>query len=377
MNEIKKFSREELEKAGIPKDIQWVITNTCDLQFKGGYCTVPHSKMPELINGGLGDIYEIIDTLAIMGLEVKILGGNISDRRQTFLSIVERMNKRDITYAIADNAMNKETILEAVNKYGVNGFVFSLDTLSSLPQYRNFSDSLSRVDMGGCSPIKSAATLELIPKIRSKVPYIAVNTVIHAGNIGQIVPIVEYCTGELDGVIVNLCPMIHGSLLDEQGENLFIYRGSTDSVAPYVLQPEHKLQFVELMNELIEMKESGYLIGAPIEYLELMRDNSCESCEKFTWNCSEFESCPILRLFPNGRFGVCSDLLGRDMQRAELTPDLLLREEGWEKINQAWLNDRDRMLCCARGGCLWSNIIISEIYREKRYGTITATAKNL
>ncbi|MEA2098377.1 MAG: hypothetical protein U9P70_04890 [Patescibacteria group bacterium] len=393
MKGIKKFSQKELQKAGVPKDIQWVITNKCDLAFTDGHCAVPNTdQMPELLNGGISDIFRIIDALAIMDFEVKILGGNPSDNRSAFLSVIDRMNKRDITYAITDNAMNEKTILEAVKQHSVKGFVFSIDTLKSLPQYR----SLQEIDIGGCSPLKSAAALKLIPKIRSKVPYVAVNTMIHAGNIKQIIPIVKHCTDELNGVIVNLCPIIHGSLLNDLGENLYIFRGQTDS---FSLQLKHKPAFVKLMDELIELKKSGYLIGVPVEYLELLKSNVCG---EFTWNCGELERCPIFRLFPNGMLGVCSDLVGRDMQYKGLTlfdllstdrhilnemdknklgftPKLtiedLIRNSG--KINEAWLNDRDRNLCCKKGGCAWSNIIIASIYQKKGYGTLTATTKNL
>lgn len=401
MKQIKKFSKADLEKAGIPKDIQWVITNCCDLAFGSGHCTVPHSAMPELLKNNLGEIFEIVDVIATLGLEAKLLGGNFSDSRQAFLAVVDRMNKRGINYAITDNAINHSTILEAISNHGVNGFVFSLDTLRSIPKYRK----LPGIDIGGCSPKKSAAALQLISEIRGRVPYMAVNTVIHAGNLEQIVPMVEYCTEELAGTIVNLCPLIHGSLLNEYRKNVYIFRGPTETVMPYILQAKHKVRFVQLMNELIELKESGYAVGVPVEFLELLKENTCG---KFTWNCGETKQCPILRLFPNGRLGVCSDIVGDDMQRAELTLLELLSSDGhvytekdkrrggkgnfigfsanlttedlarnFARINKAWLADRDRLLCCQNGGCLWSNIVIAWLYQQMGYGTLTATAKNL
>lgn len=401
MKQIKKFSKAELEKAGVPKDIQWVITNKCGMQTENTHCAVPYNIMPELLDYGIGDTLQIIDAIATLGLEVKILGGNFSDNRQAFLLTIDRMNKRGINYAIADNAINQTTILEAINSYGVNGFVFSLDTLRSIPKYQN----LHGIDIGGCSPRKSAMALELIPEIRGKVPYIAVNHMIHAGNMEQTVSIVKYCTDELSGVIVNLCPMIHGSLLDEHGNELYKFRSATETVIPYVLQNKHKPEFIKLMNELIELKASGYTIGVPVEYLKLLKENIFG---KFSWNCGDFERCPILRLFPDGTFGVCSDLVGRNMHRRKLTPfDLLSADShvyteqdkkrnnkggvigftakltaedlarNFAKINQAWLNDQDRLLCCEKGGCAWSNIWIAMFYQQKGYGTISATAKNL
>ncbi|MBU4368611.1 hypothetical protein KJ575_02780 [Patescibacteria group bacterium] len=401
MKQIRKFSKAELEKAGIPKDVQWVITNACDLAFGGSHCAVPHSAMPELLKNDIGEILEIVDVIAALGLEAKILGGNLSDNRQAFLAVVDRMNKRDVNYAITDNATNRAAVVEAINRYGVKGFVFSLDTLRSVSKYRY----LPGIDLGGCSPRKSDAALQLIPEIRGKVPYVAVNTIIHAGNLEQIVPIVKHCTDELKNVIVNLCPLIHGSLLDEQGQNQYIFRGPTEMVLPYVFKTKHKVRFVKLMNKLIELKESGYAIGVPVEFLELLKENTCG---KFTWNCGKMEKCPILRLFPNGKFGVCSDLVGSDMYRAGLTPFNLLSTNdhvyteqdkqrnnkggvigftakltaedlarNFAKINEAWLADRDRLLCCQKSGCVWSNILIAWIYQQKGYGTLSATKKNL
>lgn len=402
MKQIKKFSKADLEKAGVPKDLQWVITNKCNMQIENTHCAVPYSTMPELLDYDIGDTLQIIDAIATLGLEVKILGGNFSDNRQAFLSVIDRMNKRGINYAITDNAINRGTILEAINQYGVKGFVFSLDTLRSIPKYRN----LPGIDIGGCSPKKSAAALQLIPKIRGEVPYVAVNHMIHAGNMEQTAKIIEYCTDELDGTIVNLCPMIHGSLTNGSGSgrNIYIFRSPTETVMPFTLQAKHKERFAALMDKIIELKDSGCTVGVPVEYLELLKENTCG---KFTWNCGEVENCPILRLFPDGTFGVCSDLTGRDMQRRKLTPFDMLSNGGkikdkrrhhrgkihsygflskltvsdmarnFARINKAWLNDRDRLLCCQYGGCVWSNICIAWIYQQKGYGTLTATKKNL
>ncbi|MBU4000379.1 hypothetical protein KKG29_04385, partial [Patescibacteria group bacterium] len=365
------------------------------------HCAVPHSAMPELLKNDIGEILEIVDVIAALGLEAKILGGNLSDNRQAFLAVVDRMNKRDVNYAITDNAINRATIMEAIDRYGVKGFVFSLDSLKSQPKFGH----LPGKDLGGCSTIKSKAALELIPEIRDSVDYLAVNTIIHAINLEQIVPIVKYCTEELAGTIVNLCPIICGSLPGEHEKNLYIFRGPTETVLSYVLQEKHKTRFAQLMDELIELKESGCTIGVPVEYLELLKENTCG---KFTWNCGDLKECPILRLFPDGTFGVCSDLVGSDMYRAGLTPFNLLSTNdhvyteqdkqrnnkggvigftakltaedlarNFAKINEAWLADRDRLLCCQKSGCVWSNILIAWIYQQKGYGTLSATKKNL
>ena len=345
-------------------DVQWVISEKCGLSAE--HCGIK-PREDELLNNGTDQIFDILKCLRNLKMEVKILGGNFSDH-PLFSEIVAYMNQLRIVYAITDNGVNQETIMRTVKEQGIAGLIFSIDTLRSLKKYKD----ISGFDLGGCSPIKSAAALELIPGIRPDVPYLGVNTVIHAGNLGQIVPIVKHCTEELENVIVNLCPLIHGILLDKNGKNLFIYRPPTETVSQYVLRPEHQPHLTQLVKELIELKESDYKIGVPVEYLELIEERACRSGRN-SCTCSGFEGCPILRIFPDGHLGVCSDLRGREIRKFTIFD---FAKNPNEAI-KAWLNDSERNLCRNHSWCLWSNVHISETYQKKGLGTISATAKNL
>ena len=342
------------------QDVQWVITERCNLS--ASHCgIVPKGK--ELLEEGTDQIFKILECLKSLKMEVKILGGNFSDHF-LFPEIVAHMNQLGMVYAITDNGINQDTIIQTIEKQKINGLVFSIDTLRSLDEYRN----ISGFDLGGCSLLKSAAALSLIPKIREKVSYIGINCVIHSGNLDQIVPIVKYCTEELENVFVNLCPLIHGDLVDKNGKNLFIYRPSTETVNQYVLRPEHQPRLTQLVKELIELKESDYKIGVPVEYLEMIGN-----CLTEMNNCCCFETCPILRIFPDGKLGVCSDLRGKEIRRFTIFDFAKNPEE----VIRTWLNDSQHKLCCKESGCMWSNIYIANIYKKKGRGTISATAKNL
>lgn len=341
-------------------DVQWVITERCNLS--ASHCKIV-PKGRELLEEGTDQIFKILECLKNLEMEVKVLGGNFSDH-PSFPKIIARMNRLGMVYAITDNGINQDTIIQTIEKQGINGLIFSIDTLRSLDKYRN----IPGFDLGGCSPLKSAAALELIPKIRPSVPYLGINCVIHAGNLNQIVPIVKYCTEELGDVFVNLCPLIHGTLLDENGKNLFIYRPPTETVSRYVLRLKYQSRLTQLVKELIELKESDYKIGVPMEYLEMIGNYLTEMND-----CCHFETCPILRIFPDGNLGVCSDLRGKEIRRFTIFDFA----ENPEEVIETWLNDSQRKLCCEKSGCMWSNIYIANIYREKGYGTISATAKNL
>ncbi len=130
-------------------------------------------------------------------------------------------------------------------------------------------------------------------------------------------------------------------------KTFFIYRPPTETVSQYVLRPEHQSRLTQLVKKLIELKDSDYKIGVPVEYLELIEEHACRSGRN-SCTCSGFEGCPILRIFPDGHLGVCSDLRGKEIE--EFT--IFDFAKNPNKVIKAWLDDSERKLCYEKQECM-------------------------
>ena len=322
------------------KDVQFVYTKDCNLANKADYCTVPKNATNK------APFHKVQDACQIFkrhNLQVKILGGNPSDEKD-FEYLIKCMNFLDLDYAITDNAINYQKLIDCKAR----GALFSLDTLG---------DS----DIGGCSIVKSRKAKEIIPLVNGSFDYLGANIIINSLNIDEIPKIIEFLTE--NNAIANLCPLIVG-----ENDN-FIYRASD---SPYSLNKlsNYNEKIRKLSDDLIEMKSCGYKIGVPEEYLEMLPDVIMKNC--YNWNCSGIKTIPLLRVNTDLSLMICSDLVG-DMSRYSVFD----MENKFDEINKSWVEDNQKTKCCQNNGCYWSNIVIADIYNRKGFGTLDATRRNL
>ncbi len=322
------------------RDVQYVYTNQCGLANKTNYCTVPKNITQK---ANIEVIKRACDIFKEHNLQIKVLGGNPSDE-EDFCQFIEYLNKKRIDYVVADNAINYEKLLGL----NVKGVMFSLDTL-----YEN--------NIGGCSYEKSLMSKKVIELYHDMFEYIGANIVINSLNYKEIPEIIEFLTE--NDVIANICPLIVGHNKD------YIFRVGDSPYSLDKLNNRHE-KIKELSNNLIEMKNSGFKIGVPIEYLEHLPDVIKKNY--FDWNCYSINTIPILRVNTDLSLMVCSDIIG-SMKKFSIF-DI---NNKFSEINRAWINDKEKIRCCENNGCYWSNIVIADIYRRKGLGTLEATMRNL
>lgn len=322
------------------RDVQFVYNKKCNLANRADYCTVPNNATK---TAPFHKIQEACQIFKRYDLQVKILGGNPSDEKD-FDCLVKWMNFLDLDYAITDNAINYQKLIDCE----VRGVMFSLDTLGNS-------------DIGGCSIIKSRKAKEIIPLVKDSFDYIGANVIINSLNIEEVPKIIEFLTE--NNAVANLCPLIVG-----KNDN-FIYRASSN---PYSLDRLNNYQdkIQELSDRLIDMKSSGYKIGVPEEYLEMLPNVIMMNC--YNWNCSDIETIPLLRVNTDLSLMICSDLVGCMSKYSVF--DI---ESKFDEINTSWVNDAQKTKCCENNGCYWSNIVIADIYNRKGLGTLEATRRNL
>lgn len=322
-------------------DVQYVYNKECNLAKITNYCIFPNSRKRR---ASLHDIFRALKVFKKHNFQVKILGGNPSDDVD-FELFIKEMNRLDIDYAITDNAINYQKLIDCK----VKGVLFSLDTLGTS-------------HIGGCSYVKSMKTKEIIPSIKDSFEYLGANIIINSLNIREIPNIIEFLTE--NNAVANLCPMIIG-----KNDN-FVYRANDN---PYSLEKMDNYygELQKLCGKLIEMKNSGYKIGVPRKYLELLPDVIRNN--GYEWNCHYIMDIPILRVNTDLSLMICSDLIGEDMSKYSIF-DI---EDKFEEINESWVNDSQKRRCCMNNGCYWSNIVISDIYVRKGFGTLDATRRNL
>lgn len=325
------------------KDVQYVYTNKCNLASKTNYCSVPKNITQK---ANIEDIKRVCDIFKKHNLQIKVLGGNPSDE-DDFYQFIHYMNKIGIDYVVTDNAINIEKLLAM----DVNGVMFSLDTLGES-------------DIGGCSFIKSMKAKEAIALYYNEFEYLGANVVLNSKNLNEIENIIKFLTKH--NAVANICPMITG-----HNDN-FIFR-----IEEHRNSLEHAFpsDIKVAVEKLIEMKQSGYKIGCPEEYLENLPNviNPYRYNCRYNWDCSKITSIPILRVNTDLSLMVCSDLVGSKISEYNIF-DI---ETKFNEINRAWLTDSQRETCCLRNGCYWSNIVITDIYRKQRMGTLEATRRNL
>jgi molybdenum cofactor biosynthesis enzyme MoaA len=321
-------------------DVQYVYTNDCNLASRADYCTVSKNRIQRAT---FSKIQEACKIFRRHNLQVKILGGNPSDEKD-FERFIKWMNFLDLDYVVTDNAMNYQKLIDCE----VKGAMFSLDTLG---------DS----NIGGCSTIKSMKAKEIIPLVKDSFSYIGANVIINSLNIDEVPKIVEFLTE--NNAVANLCPLIVG-----KNDN-FIYR-SSDS--PYSLDKldNYYEKVKKLSGRLLEMKLGGYKIGAPEKYLEMLPNVIMKN--RYSWNCSNINTIPLLRVNTDLSLMICSDLIG-DVSKYSVF-DI---ESKFDEINTSWVNDVQKKKCCENNGCYWSNIVIADIYNRKGFGTLEATRRNL
>ncbi len=323
------------------KDVQYVYNKACNLANISDYCIIPKNDVRR------PPFYKIQEACQIFrryNLQVKILGGNPSDEKD-FECFVKWMNYLDLDYAITDNATNYQKLIDCK----VKGAIFSLDTLG---------DS----DIGGCSIIKSRKAKEIIPLVKDSFDYLGANIIINSLNIDEVPKIIEFLTEH--NAIANLCPLMVGKNDD------FIYRANDSSYSLDKLNNYHE-KIQKLSDRLLEMKLSGYKIGVPEEYLEILPKVIKKNY--YDWNCSSINSIPLLRVDTDLSLMVCSDLIGDSISKYSIF-DI---ENKFDEINKSWIDDSQRIKCCQNNGCYWSNIVIADIYNQKGFGTLEATRRNL
>jgi len=320
-------------------DVQYVYNTACNLAKEAKYCVVPNHAV---LKADFEKIRMACDIFKRNNLQVKILGGNPADDID-FPKLISYLNEIDLTYVITDNSFNVDKLISLKTK----GVMFSLDTLE-------------KNDIGGCSFIKSMKAKEAIIKHFRDFEYIGANITLNSMNIDEVGEIVKFLTEH--NAIANICPMIIGKNAD------FKYRAGESKYSLDYISSE---KIVAVSEMLLDMKRSGYKIGCPEEYL-INLPNAIQY-GRYNWSCNDIDTIPVMRLSPDLKIMICSDIMGELVSKYSVF-DI---EDNFDAVNRAWIMDGQRLKCCLKYGCYWSNVFIADVYRKKGLGTIEATRMNL
>ncbi len=320
-------------------EAQWVITYRCQMGEVANYCSLEdYSQTKEVDRYEKADVIYLLSKIGVRKL--KFLGGEFFDMPEAEY-IIEVTISMDLDYVITTNGINQRRILKAVKEIGIkegSGLFFSLDFIN--PEH----------SIGGCSQPKTIAALKLIPQLKNYLPVLGVNTVVHAKNFNELPDILSWIS-ELGGYM-NVCPLIWGDW------QKFIFRSRDRK---YALRPQHRSQVERVMEKLVKMKEQGYHLACSKEYVLNLGKICCRN-DHFDWNCGHLNRCPLIRINPDLRLMVCSDILGEKVPKFTIYdlahPDKHeANPKKYELFQKAWLSDKERLGCVKNHGCYWSNII--------------------
>jgi MoaA/NifB/PqqE/SkfB family radical SAM enzyme len=164
-----------------------------------------------------------------------------------------------------------------------------------------------------------------------KVPLLASNVVINKYNMKDIPLIVEALSR--DGYWINLCTI-------QKTDNYLKHFSKTDIKKGYLFTDSDKKDLAELSDTLMEMKDKGYKISVPYQYLKDIPLYGINS----DWQCRNYYQ---LRIDSDGALMLCNEFR---MKKNEFNVENLDSNVYTTYIEQ-WYKERKEKNC---DGCYWS-----------------------
>jgi MoaA/NifB/PqqE/SkfB family radical SAM enzyme len=299
------------------------LTRRCNLTC--GYCNVIRTQFPRELSAE-----EWMRAFAVMdriGIQSVTLSGGEPTVVPELPDLLRFLRKRTrLRCLLVSNSTFEDRLARVYAEAGLDGYVTSIDTLGG-----HAVDESSR--------IKSEAAWGKLELFRALgVPLLAVNMLVHHGNLAEIPEIVERLTGM--GVAVHPVILHWGAPPPGQPANYWQNR-SPDSLMK--LLPCDQSRIEEVSRRLVQMKRDGYLLYASEPFLADMAHHAVG----LDWHCHPYPR--KLRVDADGAISCCQDIRGAVADRYRIF-DL----EDPERL-AAFLEDwsRDSRPC---PGCFYTDI---------------------
>lgn len=304
------------------------ITRRCNLRCP--YCNVPKLNTPELTFEQWIKAIKILKKLNVN--KIHFLGGEPTLYDKFFDVIEYVVNNTNMECSFTTNGVTSNGVVKKIiEKFGKKvGIGISIDEL-------NLTNSIS--------PAKSKCGLNLIDYLKENNLFnkskIIVYTVLNKKNVDTVVNDIKHFSSQ--GISSYILPF------HWDREERFVHRKANTQFA--FVTEEDVEKFGKVIDQLIELKNSGILINNTEEYLKFTK----EHIQKLDGRCTMLSE---IRINCDGKLMCCCDKNGEVFNYFTIF-DL----ENENKLNDFLkMQESDRATCA---GCLWPSVYESAI-REKK-----------
>ena len=298
------------------------LTRQCNMKCM--YCNIQNTIRKDLTLNKWKKAVDIIKSLGAK--EIVILGGEPT-LYPYILELVEYISKdAKLACNLTTNAFDNFDLVKQLLDNGLNSLGVSIDSLE-------FKNSIS--------PLKAKNGLKLIEYLigNSTNPNITNYTVLNKKNVDSIVDLIKYMDEK--GVFTYILPFHWGN------EGTFDHRKNNEKFA--FVTDEDIIKYMTTIDEIIDMKKSGFKIKNSIEFLE----TSKKHIKNLDWKCNGLSE---LRIDSDGKLVCCCDKIG-NVNKEFTIFDLT------DRLDEFYLERAKDAENC--NGCLWPSSFEAELKRER------------
>jgi len=236
------------------------ITTHCNSRCK--YCGVWKVEPYEV---PLADCKHVIDELCSLGVQAVTLTGGEPFLHNGLAELVAYARDRGLVVSVTTNGLLlNSNRLWPVLEAGLHVLTLSLDTIDP--------STYAAIRGVPLEPILDG--LNRLLKARVNFPNLAVsaNCIISKANMKQIVPLVEYCTNQ--GISVGFQPVHLTYANDRKPVSPYeqVIMSNSYKSASLVCTEQDLLYLHNLIEQLLNMQQKGYLINSDPEYLRRIQE---------------------------------------------------------------------------------------------------------
>lgn len=298
------------------------LTRQCNMKCM--YCNIQNTVRKDLT---LSEWKKAVDIIKDLGArEIVILGGEPT-LYPNIIELVEYISKQaKLTCNLTTNAFGNFDLVRQLFENGLSSLGVSIDNL-------DLKNSIS--------PLKAKNGLNLIEYLNCNYdnPNITNYTVLNKKNVNSVIDLIKHMNEK--GVNTYILPFHWGN------EGTFDHRKNNEKFA--FITNEDIRNYIDTIDKIIDMKNSGFKIKNSIEFLE----NSKKHIKNLDWKCNGLSE---LRIDSDGKLVCCCDKIGN--VNKEFTIFNLK-----ERLDEFYLEREKDVENCK--GCLWPSSFEAELKRRK------------
>lgn len=306
-----------------------VVTKRCNLRCK--YCAVWRLP-PNSDELSTSEWFEVIDRLDELGVYVLSFTGGEPLLKPGVFDMIGYARSKGLYTRLTSNGTLKERLYERLLNSEVNSVSISLDSVDADTQ-----ENLSQVKG---SWEKAVGTLRFLTANAGPRQVVSVSAMVTPYNIHEIIPIVDFCSNDLQCPVF-LQPVVSGQMSDETS-------GEAPGFRPSDIPRSAPKTVKQLYSRLCQKLPGSKLITP---YTFLLISQKYLRTGEYKWKCKAGRL--FFDIMPDGRFYLCQDIAFPDGKR-------VLDDDFVPWIRSKFYQKTAKRLCADCVGCCYSCYVCSQ-----------------